>query len=139
MQTPDCYPIVERFFEALRLLRAIKEIRGKKTFTDRYGINRWNMNTVEAHPESDMFQVAWLTYLVNDYNVSATWLLTGKGEVFTKKKLNDKAAYAIPAGQSEGGDERETQISGEVEQGDSGIFSRIPGGYIEMEHRNTAV
>lgn len=37
--------IVHRFFEVLDLLKQRRTIRGKKTFCDRYGINRWNMNT----------------------------------------------------------------------------------------------
>jgi hypothetical protein len=82
MQTEHSQIIVNRFFEALRILKANKLIRGKQTFTTRYGINRWNMLTLEKEPERDIFQVAWLTYLVEDYNVSPTWLLTGKGEFF---------------------------------------------------------
>lgn len=62
-----------------------KIIRGKQTFTARYGINRWNFNTLEKNTERDIFQVSWLTYLVKDYNVSADWLLTGRGEIFKKK------------------------------------------------------
>ncbi len=82
MQTEHSQIIVKRFFEALQILKEKKIIRGKQTFTARYGINRWNMNTLEKEPERDIFQVAWLTYLVEDYNVSPSWLLTGKGEFF---------------------------------------------------------
>jgi hypothetical protein len=82
MQTEHSQIIVKRFFEALQILKEKKIIRGKQTFTARYGINRWNMLTLEKEPERDIFQVAWLTYLVEDYNVSPTWLLTGKGKFF---------------------------------------------------------
>ena len=50
-----------------------------------HGINRWNMNTVEKNPASDMFQTAWLTYLVEDFGISANWLLTGNGNMFINK------------------------------------------------------
>ncbi len=80
MQTQDSQQVTKRFFQALRELKERKVIRGKQTFTRRYNINRWNMNTLEKNLESDMFQAAWLTYLVRDYGVSATWLLTGAGE-----------------------------------------------------------
>ena len=67
-----------------------KIIRGKQTFTTRYGINRWNMNTLQKNMGSDMFQTAWLTYLVRDYHVSATWLLTGIGEALQPQKEESK-------------------------------------------------
>lgn len=82
MQSERSQMIVRRFFEALQILKANKIIRGKQTFTSRYGINRWNLNTLEKEPERDIFQVSWLEYLVNDYKVSPLWLLTGNGSFF---------------------------------------------------------
>ena len=84
MQTPDSQEIVKRFFEALYRLKTDRKIRGKQTFTNRYGINRWNMLTLEKEPERDIFQAAWLGYLVRDYGVSPLWLLTGKGDFYEK-------------------------------------------------------
>lgn len=99
MQTPDSQKIAKRFFEALQFLKDAKIIRGKQTFTREHGINRWNMNTIEKNLASDMFQVAWLAYLVNDYGINAHWLLTGRGNMMTAsymKRLHtvNKLPYA---------------------------------------------
>lgn len=85
-QTAESQIIVKRFFEALYRLKADKKIRGKQTFTREYGINRWNMNTLEKEPERDIFQVSWLKFLVRDYGVSPMWLLTGFGDFYQNKK-----------------------------------------------------
>lgn len=82
MQTEQSQTIVRRFFEALQYLKADKVIRGKRTFTKRYGINRWNFNTLEKDVSRDIFQVAWLTFLVTDYKVSPWWLLIGEGSFY---------------------------------------------------------
>ena len=82
MQTEDSQRIIIRFFEALQRLKKDNIIRGKKTFTTRHDVNRWNLNTLEKEPSRDIFQAAWLTYLVEDYGVSAQWLLTGKGNFY---------------------------------------------------------
>lgn len=84
MQTETSQIIVKRFFEIIYDLKSRKIIRGIQTFTTRYGINKRNFYTCAKEPERDIFQVAWLGYLVNDYNVSATWLLTGQGEKYQK-------------------------------------------------------
>lgn len=41
----------------------------------------------------DIFQPAWLTYLVRDFGVSAAWLLTGVGGMFVPG-INKKAALS---------------------------------------------
>lgn len=82
MNTPESIKVIERFYLAINELIAMKRIRGKKTFAEKYGINRGNFSRVSAVPESDMFQVSWLTFIVQDFNVSPEWLLTGRGEMF---------------------------------------------------------
>jgi hypothetical protein len=86
MQTTESQEIVKRFFEALKRLKAMRVIRGKQTFTARYNINRWNFNTCEKEPARDIFQPAWLTYLVRDYGVGPLWLLTGEGDFILSHK-----------------------------------------------------
>lgn len=82
MQDGESRLIVVRFFDAVRRLKADGVIRGKQTFTTRYGINRWNFCTQEKQPERDIFQVSWLARLAEDYKVSPSWLLLGKGEFY---------------------------------------------------------
>lgn len=89
MQTVESQAVIRRFFEAIYALKARRDIRGKQTFTKRYDINRWNLNSLEKDMSRDIFQVSWLTYLVRDYGVSSQWLLTGRGDMFTKQKAGD--------------------------------------------------
>lgn len=69
MQTEDSQKVVRRFFEALYRLKDDGKIRGKQTFTREFDINRWNLNKLEKNLASDIFQPAWLTYIVKEYKV----------------------------------------------------------------------
>jgi len=82
MNNFESIAIINRFYEAIDMLIESKNIRGIKTFTDRYNINRWNFNTVRQKPESDMFQLVWISHIVCDFGVSAEWIMTGKGDMF---------------------------------------------------------
>lgn len=82
MHTPDSQIIVHRFLDALQRLKDEKVIRGQKTFTDRYGINRRNLYLLAADSSRNLFQPAWLSYLVRDYHISPGWLLSGDGDFF---------------------------------------------------------
>jgi hypothetical protein len=83
MQNPDSQKVIIRFFKALDQLKHDKAIRGKQTFTRKYGINRRNLYLLEKDVSRDIFQPAWLTYLVSDFKVSASWLLTGEGSIYS--------------------------------------------------------
>lgn len=76
--------VTNRFFEAIDMLKAQKKIRGLQTFTREYNINRWNLNTVKYNPERSFLKPEWIVYLVRDYNISAEWILLGKGEMLAK-------------------------------------------------------
>ena len=78
--------IVRRFFIAIRELIEMGELRGMQTFTRLYKINRRNLYQLEKEPERSIFRVSWLTYLVEDFNISAQWLLTGRGGAFYRAK-----------------------------------------------------
>ena len=76
---PEGVAITKRFFLALETLQMQKKIRGLRTFTERYGLNYWNVNTLKAEPERRLHKTEYLTYLVRDYGVSAEWLILGTG------------------------------------------------------------
>ncbi|GHT55175.1 hypothetical protein FACS189451_09220 [Bacteroidia bacterium] len=82
MQSETSKKIIERFFDALQVLKANKIIRGKQTFTKKYNINKGNFYQLEKNHERDIFQVGWLYILAIDYKVSPEWLLTGEGGFF---------------------------------------------------------
>ncbi len=87
MHTEEGERITRRFFAALHELKARKAIRGKATFTNRYGINRWNLTAVEnGKGTQKSAQLDWLCYLVRDYGVSGQWLLTGEGPMFVRRR-----------------------------------------------------
>jgi aromatic ring-cleaving dioxygenase len=90
MNNPESIKIIERFYQALDQVIANKLIRGKKTFCDRHGIDRWNLNTVRKKPESDMFQMSWISDLCNDFGISVEWIMTGRGGMFVEKDQKSK-------------------------------------------------
>jgi hypothetical protein len=84
MKNEDNQKIVERFFEAIQTLKKKKKIKGLQTFTTKYNINNRNIWQLKQDPCRKIFDACWLTYLVLDYDISAYWLLTGQGEMFTQ-------------------------------------------------------
>ena len=85
MQNTESVKTVERFFEALYELKRRKAIRGISAFSRIYGINKGGFYKLEKDKTRDILQLVWLSHLVTDFGVSADWLLTGNGDMFTPK------------------------------------------------------
>lgn len=81
MTSEEHIAITGRFFDALAWLKESRQIRGVKTFTDRYGINRRSLRRIQDSPDKYSLKAGWLTYLVRDYGINAAWLLTGEGQM----------------------------------------------------------
>ena len=75
--------ITIRFFRVIDVLIQKRQLRGLKTFTDAYKLNYWNMSTLRKSPAEHPLKPEWLSYLVLDYGVSADFLLTGVGPMFS--------------------------------------------------------
>ena len=80
----DGIQINQRFFYSIQTLVNMKVLRGLQTFTREYGLNRRNLQNVQAHPDTCVIKPEWLTILVRDFDISPEWLLTGRGKMFKK-------------------------------------------------------
>ena len=85
MQNEESVKVVERFFEAIYDLKERKVIKGKQTFTRNYKINSCNFGLLEQDKIRDILQLSWIAHLVNDFHVSAEWIITGKGKMHKKE------------------------------------------------------
>ncbi len=82
--------ITERFFLAIDTLKRDKVIHSLLEFTTTHNINRWNLITVRNQPQQSVLKPEWIFYLCNSYNVSADWIILGKGSFYANDKLSDK-------------------------------------------------
>ena len=73
--------VTKRFFEALDLLISIGAIRGINTFCDEHNIDRRNLTRTQKG-SSTRIQLVWIYYLCTDFNISADWIITGRGPKF---------------------------------------------------------
>lgn len=82
MNTPVSQQIIQRFYDALDAIIAMKKIRGVNTFCVANGIDRRNFLAQRKDLNRGWFQVSWLQPMVKEFGVSAKWLLTGSGRMF---------------------------------------------------------
>lgn len=88
--------VSQRFFEALETLIAQRTIAGIGEFCRRYGINERCAYFQRTEPERRILRPSWLTYLVRDYHVNASWLLLGVGNMFAEGPiLSEKRAKTV--------------------------------------------
>ncbi|WP_159468021.1 hypothetical protein [Dyadobacter sp. 3J3] len=88
-QIPETIAIHSRFFQAYDTLLERHEkslefpkIKSTYEFVKKYAINHGNFTRLREMPERYALPVIFIYYLVNDYSISAQWILTGNGEMF---------------------------------------------------------
>lgn len=75
--------IIKRFYEAFDAVMAMGKFRGVQTFCNMYDIDKRNFYAQRKDLSRGWFKVSWLQPLVMEYGVSADWLVTGRGKMFT--------------------------------------------------------
>ena len=89
MQSENSQKVIARFFQCLDYLKALRIIKGKYPFARAHGVDYRNFYKLEVDHSRDLFQVEWLTTLVDTYKVNPMWLLCGQ-EPFFQPLWNDK-------------------------------------------------
>lgn len=86
MNTSVSKQIMQRFYDALDAIIAMKKIRGVNTYCRLNEIDRRNFLAQKKDLDRGWFQVSWLQPMVREYGVSAKWLLTGFGKMFEENQ-----------------------------------------------------
>lgn len=80
MTHPKSIQINIRFFAALEALLLTGKLATRKEFCQKYSIDPGNLTRLNREPKR-AFELAYLNYLVVDFDISAEWLLTGNGKM----------------------------------------------------------
>lgn len=85
MNNPESIKIIDRFYEAINLLIQQGALKSKRSFALSHDIEYTSFSRCETEQASDRFQLVWISYLVAEYPISLSWIMTGKGGMLTKK------------------------------------------------------
>ncbi len=81
---PETVAVQNRFFFCVDILHDKGDIGLYKDFCIEIGCDKSHYYKQKNNPACHFFESGWLTVLVTRYGVSAKWLLTGVGDMFTK-------------------------------------------------------
>lgn len=82
--SPDTKAIMERYFSALDAVLQNNLVKNLTTYCDEHKVDRRHLYAQRKDPDRGFFEVGWLVPLINNYGVSSSWLLTGKGVMFAQ-------------------------------------------------------
>ncbi len=82
--------ITSRFFEVADALVSQGRLRGVQTLAKEIGILGSTLRKLRKQPEVYTLKPEFMPYLITEYGVSAEWLLTGRGEMFSGAKQPEK-------------------------------------------------
>lgn len=75
--------VADRFFEAFDALLAMNQTK-LQTFCKELNVDKRNFVKQQSDHTRSILKPHWLTFIVEKYDVSPRWLLTGRGQMFTK-------------------------------------------------------
>ena len=78
----DTLSIMQRYYDAFDAVREHKLITSITTFCEKYHIDKRHFYAQRKDMNKGFFEVGWLVPLIQDFGVSSSWLLTGKGTMF---------------------------------------------------------
>lgn len=79
MQSPQSQQISLRFAEAWKQVSVGWGV--KRQFFIKYGIDGGNFSRAIRNAENHKLDAYWIAAVVEEFNVSAHWILTGKGDM----------------------------------------------------------
>ena len=82
--------ITGRFFEAMDYLVAARIVRGYKTVTDLWGIDRRNLDKLKDEPTRRTLKPEYIYYLERDFGISSRWVVTGHGRMLLPSRQTDE-------------------------------------------------
>lgn len=82
MNTETDQKVLSRFYEALDVLIDRRAVGGVQPYCELFGIDKRNLYHQRNNPEIGHFHFDWIVPMVTNYGISATWLLTGEGDMF---------------------------------------------------------
>lgn len=90
---PKAIEIQRRFFEALEIVIASKQLKGLKTFCESHDLNRTKYSRIKNELDKPLKATQYkvidldaLAALCSDFGVSPEWLLLGNGDMLKKDK-----------------------------------------------------
>jgi hypothetical protein len=95
---PKAQTIIERYFQSLDTLKMSGKIK-LNAFYEYWEVNKGSMhNTKIGRQEKIHLQLIYA--LVIDYGISADWLITGRGRMFSKQPARPSLRYQQANSQS---------------------------------------
>lgn len=79
----DTIAVMERFFEAFHASLENKKIKNITFFCTKYNIDKRHLYAQHKDLGRGFFEVGWMLPLIRDCGVSADWLLTGQGKMYS--------------------------------------------------------
>ena len=84
MQTIDSIEISTRFSTAWSI--ATTKRGSKNKFFEKYGIDKRNFYRARRERDKHNIDASWIAALVIEFEVSADWILTGRGDMIENNK-----------------------------------------------------